>query len=510
MNVTYRIGTLKSSRTGGLVVFVPEGQAALNASLAPLRKILGTRLNRVLGLENFTGKAATSCSFLSEGKLPVPRVILAGLGAPERISAETFRRAASLAASAAQSKKLKDLTFVLPPPVKGAKDGPDPARTAKALAEGAILGTYRYDKYLTGGAKKNRTLARVEILGNDDRDAAPVRKALREAGIVCEAVRLARDLENAPPNELYPETLAAAARESGTKHGYRVTVWDEKKIRQTGFGGLAAVSAGSDRPPRFIVMEYSGGPGKGAKTGDLETLVLVGKGVTFDAGGISIKPASGMAEMKMDMSGAAAVIGTMEAASRLNLPVRLVGLVPATENLLGGAAMRPGDIITHYGGTTSEVDNTDAEGRLILADALAYARTLKPAAVVDLATLTGACVVALGAHATGMMGNDEALMAQLKAAGERTFERVWPLPIFEEYEKQIKSDVADVKNVGGRWAGAITAALFLKRFVGDGPWVHLDIAGTAILEEAQPYSPRGGSGVGVRLLVDWIAARATS
>jgi leucyl aminopeptidase len=211
-----------------------------------------------------------------------------------------------------------------------------------------------------------------------------------------------------------------------------------------------------------------------------------------------------MAEMKMDMSGAASVIGTMEAAARLGLPVHLVGLIPSTENLLGGSAVKPGDIITHYGGKTSEVDNTDAEGRLVLADALVYASNYKPYAVIDLATLTGACVVALGSHATGMMGNDQALMAALKTAGENTYERVWELPLFEEYGELIKSDVADVKNVGGRWAGAITAAWFLKKFVGDYKWVHLDIAGTAILEEPFPYAPKGGSGVGVRLLVSFL------
>jgi len=206
----------------------------------------------------------------------------------------------------------------------------------------------------------------------------------------------------------------------------------------------------------------------------------------------------------MDMSGAAAVIGALEASTRLKLPLHLVGLIPATENLLGGSAMKPGDVITHYGGTTSEVDNTDAEGRLILADALAYASTYKPKAVIDLATLTGACVVALGHHATGMMGNDESLMAALKSAGERSFERVWQLPLYEEFEKQIKSDIADVKNTGGRWGGALTAGLFLKRFVGEQPWVHLDIAGPAMLEEALPYTPKGGSGVGVRLLVEFL------
>jgi leucyl aminopeptidase len=311
-------------------------------------------------------------------------------------------------------------------------------------------------------------------------------------------VYLARDLENAPGNEIYPETLAATAQQSVKKYGYRCEVWDKKKIETMGFGGLLAVNSGSTRPPRFIILEYNAG------RKDLETVVLVGKGITFDSGGISIKPASGMAEMKMDMSGAAAVIGTLEASARLKLPVHLVGLIPTTENMPSGSSMRPGDIITHYGGKTSEVDNTDAEGRLILADALAYAEKFKPSAVIDLATLTGAVVVALGHHATGMFGNDDELMARLKEAGDKSFERVWQMPLFDEYEKQIKSDIADVKNVGGRWAGAITAAWFLKKFIGDYKWVHLDIAGTAILEDELPYSPKGGSGVGVRLLTEML------
>jgi leucyl aminopeptidase len=503
MTVSYRKATLKSARADALVVFVPEGAAAFNVSISPLRKIFGKRLSAVLAMEDFRGKGGTLCPLHSEGRLKARLVLLAGVGTPDRLGVERYRRAASLAAVTARGKRLKTLAFILPEPSAPAgrsRDGGETApAVAKALAEGALLGTYRYDRYLTGERKKKQTLTGVTIAGGSESPAA--RKAVREASVVCEAVKLARDLENAPGNELYPETLAAAARASGARHGFRVTVWDEKRIAREGFGGLSAVSAGSARPPRFIVMELN----SGAK--DLETIVLVGKGVTFDAGGISIKPAGGMSEMKMDMSGAAAVIGAMEAAARLGIRAHLVGLVPATENLLGGSAMRPGDIITHYGGMTSEVDNTDAEGRLILADALAYAATFRPAAVVDLATLTGACVVALGAHATGMMGNDETLMAELKAAGERTFERVWPLPLFEEYEKQIRSDVADVKNVGGRWAGAITAALFLKKFAGDRPWAHLDIAGTAILEEALPYSPKGGSGVGVRLLTEFLTLR---
>jgi leucyl aminopeptidase len=235
--------------------------------------------------------------------------------------------------------------------------------------------------------------------------------------------------------------------------------------------------------------------------------VLVGKGVTFDTGGISIKPSAGMAEMKMDMSGAAAVIGAFEAVARLKLPVHIVGLIPIVENMPSGSSIRPGDIIRHYNGKTSEVDNTDAEGRLILADALAFAEKFKPAAVIDLATLTGACVVALGHHASGMLGNDASLMTKLKRAGESTYERVWQLPLYDEYEKLIKSDVADVKNVGGRWAGTITAAWFLKKFIGSYKWVHLDIAGTAMLEEDGDYTQKGASGVGVRLLTEFLRRR---
>ena len=296
-----------------------------------------------------------------------------------------------------------------------------------------------------------------------------------------------------------PEAMQRA-RAAGRTSGFSVTVFDEKKIASLNMGGLLGVASGSVKPPRFIVMEYS--PRK--KRATLPTIVLVGKGVTFDSGGISIKPSANMAEMKMDMSGAAAVIGAMQAASTLRLPVRLVGLVPATENLPGGNALKPGDILRHLNGKTSEIDNTDAEGRLILADALAYASRYRPDLVIDVATLTGAVVVALAHLATGMMGTSEPQMQQMRAAGDRTFERVWQLPLFEEYEKLIKSDVADVKNVGGRWGGAITAAMFLKHFIGEYPWIHLDIAGTAILEESGDYAPRGGSGVGVRLLVDFL------
>ncbi|MEK7250352.1 MAG: leucyl aminopeptidase, partial [Bacteroidota bacterium] len=346
--------------------------------------------------------------------------------------------------------------------------------------------------------KKNSTLKQISVVSEDANRTREIGKGIAFAEVVCEATYFARDLANAPANEIYPETLAQRAKEAGRKSKFSVTVFDERKIKQLKMGGVLAVAKGSDQPPRFIIMEYNAGKRS------LPAVVLVGKGVTFDAGGISIKPAAGMGEMKMDMAGAAAVIASMQAIAALKLPLHVVALVPSVENLLGGKAMKPGDIITHLNGKTSEVDNTDAEGRLILADALSYASKYKPNVVIDLATLTGHIVVGLGHYATGMMGNDESTMDKLKQSGERTYERVWQLPMFEEYEKQNKSDVADVKNSGGRQAGAITAALFLKQFIGDYKWVHLDIAGTATMNESLDYVPKGASGVGVRLLVDFL------
>lgn len=450
----------------------------------------------------FSGKESeTLLLYGRKGKSKV--LLLVGLGKTEKLTIEKLRCAAATAARSAQKVKAKALALMVPDAtiIEASETlrkelGDSWQSLGSALSEGAVLSSYSFDKYFTKREDKKSYLRSVLIATDNQSRTAEIARGVRYAKVVCEATFLARDLANAPGNEIYPETLAERAEEAGIKTGFSVTIFDEDKIKDLKMGGLLGVSQGSSKPPRFIQMELNG------EDEDLPTIVLVGKGVTFDSGGVSIKPSAGMSEMKMDMSGAAAVIGIMQAAARLKLPVHLVGLVPATENMLGGAALKPGDVITHYNGGTSEVDNTDAEGRLILADALGYASTFKPDAVIDLATLTGACVVALGHCATGMMGNNQELMDELKASGERTYERVWQLPMFDEYEKLVKSDIADVKNAGGRWGGAITAAMFLKKFIGDYKWVHLDIAGTAILEEALPYAPKGGSGVGVRLLVD--------
>jgi leucyl aminopeptidase len=370
---------------------------------------------------------------------------------------------------------------------------------AVAVGEGILLGLYTFDVYSTiAKENKKKPVKYISLIAPDRDSVNQIRRGVKKTSIICESVALARDLGNTPGIDLYPETLAEKARAVCKKAGCTVTVLDERKIKALRMGGLLAVSSGSVRPPRFIIIEWNGG-GRNDKP-----YVLVGKGITFDTGGISIKPSAQMGDMKMDMCGGAAVIGAMRSIASLKLPVNAVGLIPASENMPSGSALRPGDVITIMDGKTVEVDNTDAEGRLILADALVYAAKYKPKAVVDLATLTGACVVALGHYATGMMGNNADLIGKLTAAGNYTYERVWELPLFDEYEKLIKSDIADVKNIGGRWAGAISAGWFLKKFTGEFPWVHLDIAGTAMLEETTEYHRKGASGVGVRLLTEWL------
>lgn len=494
-------GTITKTRADVLAYFTFEDPTILKKQLKRLRHSLPSCAT-ALKSSAFKGKEFETLT-LYPPEISAARVVLVGLGKREKLNRERLRRGAAVATKNAAAAKAKTVALLEPDAefLEGATTDLDHAlweNVATAIGEGAYLSLYRFDKYLTSDRADRNTVRRVILVCSDRGRVRLYAKGLRYATAVARATCLARDLANAPANEIYPESLSTQARKSGRRSGFKVRVLDQRAIRRLRMGGLLAVSQGSDRPPRFLIMEYRG------RRATPAPVVLVGKGVTFDAGGISLKPSAGMAEMKMDMSGAGAVIGTLQAAAELRLPVHLIGLVPATENLPGGAAMKPGDIVLHHNGKTSEVDNTDAEGRLILADALSYASRYKPALVIDLATLTGACVVALGHYATGMMANDQSVADQLKAAGEHTYERVWQLPMYEEYEKLIKSDVADVKNVGGRWGGAITAAMFLRKFIGTYAWVHLDIAGTAMQEEAHEYIPKGGTGVGVRLLMDFL------
>ncbi len=483
--------SLRSATADIVIRFVPQDKPALRSEIKLLTPVIGAQVRRVTDLGDFAGKTGETAVLYPSRAQAFRRVLLVGLGMQRSIRAESIRRAAATAMKRVRSLRAESAVVFVPATGMKRDD------VVSALTEGALLASYRYDKYRTTKDEEDGPpLSRLTFALERRSHLAGARKAMTRAAIVSHATMLARDLGNAPAGEVYPETLAAAAEESAHRCGYSATILNESQIRELGMGGVLAVAQGSSRPPRFITLEY------GRK--EKKPVVLVGKGVCFDSGGISIKPSAGMAEMKMDMAGAAAVIGTFEAVAQLKLPVHLVGLIPAVENMPSGSAIKPGDIIRHLNGKTSEVDNTDAEGRLILADALSYAERYRPAAVIDLATLTGAVVVALGHHATGMMGTDRPLMNRLRDAGTATYERVWELPLFDEYEKLIRSDVADVKNVGGRWAGAITAGWFLRKFIGKYPWVHLDIAGTAIIEDAGEYVPKGASGVGVRLLTEFL------
>ena len=425
------------------------------------------------------------------------RIMLLGCADEKQLTLHKLRTLAAKAARELEAGGAKDVSLYLTElNVRGASL----ADKVQAIAEGVWLGLYHFDKYQTRKEVHERRLRSLTVMVASRRDVDVAQAALDCAKAVAAGTNFARDLANEPGNVCTPEYLgeqAAALADDKLK----VTVMDKEAIEQAGFTALLAVNQGSAKEPRFIVLEYSGG-----HTGDAP-VALVGKGLTFDAGGISIKPAAQMDEMKFDMCGSAAVLGIFRAVSELDLPLNLLGVIPATENLLGAAAYKPGDIITSYKGITIEVLNTDAEGRVILSDALAYAAQQKPAEIIDFATLTGACVIALGAQATGLLGTGERLKTALKRSGEHVHDRVWEMPMFEEYQEQIKSDIADIKNTGGREAGAITAACFLSRFVDNIPWAHLDIAGTAWDMKGSDIAVKGATGAGVRLVVDYLLHR---
>ncbi len=415
------------------------------------------------------------------------RLLLIGLGKRDEATSERVRQAIAVAAHEASHIATDHIVVQIP----------DGEGFAQATAEAVLLGTYNFDQFKGTASKKDDKPANQDatLVGGDANAAAAVKLAEQ----LYQGVKLARDLGNEPPAVCTPTRLAEAAREIATRGNFKLTVLDVPQMEEQGMGGMLGVARGSTEPPKFIVMEY-GTKGQG------KTLALVGKGITFDTGGISIKPAEHMDAMKMDMMGAAAVLGTMSVLADLQPPnVHVVGIVCSTENKPSGSAFVPGDILKALNGVTIEIINTDAEGRLVLADGLSYAQQYQPDGIIDLATLTGAVVVALGDHITGMVTNNGAFASQVKAAGDRTGELVWELPMLPEYRAAVKSKVADIRNTAGRPAGAIKAGAFLEHFVADFPWVHLDIAGTSMTgEQPKPYSREGATGVGVRLLVDLI------
>lgn len=478
-------------KAGALAVFLFEGDKAPKA----LDARLGGRISALMKAKKYEPKKFATRAVDTLGKLAADTVILVGLGKKEAFSMETLRRAAAKAAQAAKGAGAGSLALSVEKLVSKKLSLADAAQSA---GEGIILSQYSFNAYRKDEGNGGGRTVLKDALFSWTKEADKAKAALNAAELICKAVYLARDLGNHPGNVATPSFLAATAQRECRRAGVRCRVYGRREIEKMKMGSFLAVAKGSAEEPKFIVMEYFKGP-KNEKP-----VVLVGKGLTFDTGGISIKPSGNMEDMKYDMSGGGAVISAMSAVAALRLKKNVVGLVPATENMPGGRAVKPGDIAKSSAGISIEIINTDAEGRLILADALHYAKKYKPRAVVDLATLTGACMVALGSLASGLFSTDEKLLDALREAGERTGERCWPLPLWEEYDEQIKSQFADVKNVGDRYGGAITAARFLAKFT-DYPWAHLDIAGTAYsAKPATPYQTGGSAGLGVRHLVEFL------
>jgi leucyl aminopeptidase len=487
---------------------IGPGKHRLAHRPAGIDRALGGRISAALATQDFQGKRGESLLLYPGPGVAPKRILLVGLGPEAQADAEALRRVAGAAVGAAATRRGGSVALVAP-----ALRRLRPPALAQALSEGAILAGYRYDTYHTRNENGRGDVSSVALLF-DGAVAARAARAGRDIGVVLgESQNVARDLSNAPANALPPSALAREAERVAKEVGLASQVLDVAELKRRKLGAILAVGQGSENPPRMIVLEHrppgsarrvrGSGSKKAAARRRLPKICLVGKGITFDSGGISIKPGEGMHEMKHDMSGGAAVIGALRAAALLKLPLHLVGIVAAAENMPSGAAYRPGDVVTAGSGKTIEVLNTDAEGRLVLADALHLARTEHaPDALIDLATLTGACVVALGKWCSGLFGNSERLLDRLRSAGEATAERAWRLPLWEEHREHIRGNVADIKNTGGREGGALTAAAFLWNFVGDTPWAHIDIAGTAYTEKAGPYQPRGATGVGVRLLLE--------
>jgi leucyl aminopeptidase len=466
---------------------------------AELNKKLDGAIERLIELGDFEGKDGTSAIVYGNANIGAKRVLLVGLGEKKKAALDTIRKAAAHAANRAVSMKAETISLALHRAF-GVRF--DVGKMGQACAEGACFGSYRYDEFVTENEDGRLGKLGVEVIDADSAKIKGLDKGIKSGVIIGQAQSYARTLMNRPANVMTPVKLAAAAKEvaRGCK-GLSCTVFDEKQLAAKGMGGILAVGSGSQNKPRLIVLRYTPARRVSSK---VPTVGLVGKAITFDSGGISIKPAPNMEQMKLDKTGGIAVLCTLKAAAELGLGVRVLGLIPSAENLPSGTSYRPGDIITTFSGKTVEVQNTDAEGRMIMCDALHYADKEKCDVIIDIATLTGACRVALGSYMAGLMGNDEKLIKQLQRAAEGSGEKVWPMPSGDEYAKEMKSEIADLKNIGSKWGGACTAAAFLRQFVGEKKWAHLDIAGVEIFEKATEYSAEGSSGFGVRLLTSYL------
>jgi leucyl aminopeptidase len=496
MEIKAATGNIAGIKAGAIVVHHCEGVKRPEGAAAAVDKALGGVISELIKQSSIKGKLNEITPLHSLGKLPAGRVIVLGLGKKKELTANKVRGAVAETCRYLRGKSVTSVaSIILGEGINGIKSDDD----IQAMTEGAVLGLYTFRRYIT---KKEDNLGEIKeftIIGKEKRQ---VEKAITKGRIIAEAANRARDLVNEPGNFMTPTQMAEVARQLARKYGLKVEVLDKEKMKELGMGGLLGVSQGSQQPPKFIILNYKG------KDTDAIDIALVGKGITFDSGGISIKPSENMSDMKGDMAGGAAVLATLTALAQLKPRINVTALVPATENLPSGSALKPGDIIKAMNGKTIEVLNTDAEGRLILADALSYAKKLGAKAIIDAATLTGACQVALGHICSGAFTNNQSLLDKVIATANEVGEPAWQLPMFDEYKELIKSDVADIKNVGNRYGGAITAAKFLEEFVDKTPWVHLDIAGTASTDKEKGYLVKGATGNPVRTLVSFVVSQA--
>lgn len=485
-----------SLSTGLLVVFAADNNTSKDKNAQPEIALLSTEeslqsaVARVLADGEFKARPNETLLLHSPQGLKAARLLVVGLGKAAKVSAHDLRKAAGTATRYAKSRGIHALAILAPAHLSA-------AITARAIAEGAILGDFESDTYRTD--RTDQSIASVSVVASES-DHLGAETGLREGVIVAESQNFARTLINEPANRMTPTILAQKAAEMSAEFGLRCEVYSTEKLRELKMGAFLGVAQGSDEPPALIVMTYepSDAPAE-------PVLGLVGKGVTFDSGGLSLKPADSMEKMKYDMAGGAAMIGAMRAIAQLKPKVKVISVVCSAENMPDGRAFKPGDVVTAMSGKTIEIVNTDAEGRLVLADGLHYAKTLGCTHLIDAATLTGACVVALGMLNAGLFSNDDETCEKFQDAMKISGEKFWRLPCTEDYRDQINSQIADIRNTGGtRWGGATTAALFLKEFVGDTPWVHLDIAGCAWNDEVKPALAKGPTGIAVRSILEWV------
>lgn len=494
MDVKAVFGTLQAIEADAIIVSLFEN-SALGGVASAVDAALDGAIQDLVSAGDFIGKINQIAVLYPRGVIPARRVILVGLGENDKFKPDTIRCAAASAIQKARDLKARHVASE----IHGIEAGMVAIEAAaEAVTEASLMAAYGYFEQKSKEAPE--ALPQILTLTViNEMDVPSVEAGIRSGQAIAKGVAITRDLVNLPPNFCTPAHMAEAAKQVASEVGLKVTILEQAQMEALKMGALLAVAQGSDTPPRFIILEHNA-----SRAEELDTIVLVGKGVTFDTGGYSIKPADGMENMKNDMAGGGAVIGAMRAIGAMNLPVHVVGIVPAADNMISGNAYRPSEVITASNGVTIEIISTDAEGRLLLADALVYAERFKPTAVVDIATLTGACVVALGGIAAGLFSTSDVLRDALLAAADSTNEKLWPMPLLPEYDKLIESNTADIKNSGGRYGGACTAAMFLKHFVSYPAWAHIDIAGMGMdTKDGNPYTPaKGATGYGVRLFIE--------